>query len=113
MSKANVIYDLIHTTTGIIPDIDKCIWLENNLCSNDIITSTEEEIKPIIEYLRSDPNTAYFVTDSNAAKIGAPIGRQLTIMYPNLEMNQFLSIMMEIWKTIVLQFAIDHGYTQK
>jgi hypothetical protein len=108
--KVDLIQDLIYRTSGKIIGEKDCRNLYDNVCQSDIITNAENRIKPLVDFLRSNPDTEYFISDEHSSICGRQVAAIIREKNPHIEMNEFLGLMMNIWYNIVLEFSISHGY---
>lgn len=107
--KVAQIYELIKHSK---PDatLDDALFGYHNVHCNPIIVRAEQEIKPMIDFVKTKPELMWFIDDKRVSVIGQQYAKQIRIQYPDVTLDEYLSMSMTIWKDILMEFVVSHGY---
>ena len=91
--------------------IEYATYVYNNIYQNPLIIEASEEIKPMMEFINLRPDLQWFIDDKRIAIEGRKEGKILKQKHPNITKDEFLSMIICIWKDILHDFVTLNGYS--
>ena len=81
--------------------------------SHKDVKAMEQKVTPIVVWVKANPKLAWFVADSNAAKLGQAESIKIKKENPNISHDGLMSQLMGRWYDILLKFAKENGYVDE
>jgi hypothetical protein len=100
--KISQIYELIKIEAGT---------MYNYVNPHPFIIKIEREIEPLLSFISSSSNLAWYIENDYLNIIGEKYTSIIKDIYPNIQHDEFLSLLLGIWKELLSHFAVENGYT--